>query len=246
MSRLDTTKAAAGPLSGRVRTPLNRQQIFGFWAAWAGWMLDGMDSRHLRAGAWPGADRTSAPFGDRGDARQCRLCRLDAVRAVPGRLGPVLHLGPDRRPLRPHPDAGRHGADLLGVHRRRGLVAERLRARRCSACSPASASAANGPWPAPMSPKPGPRTGARWAPATSRPAIISASSSPPRSTPRSARTLGWRAMFLCGLAPVVVSIVTLLRVKEPERWERGAGGRRPARSARCARSSRHPTASAPS
>jgi MFS family permease len=30
---------------------------------------------------------------------------------------------------------------------------------------------------------------------------------------------GWRAMFLCGLAPVVVSIVTLLRVKEPERWE---------------------------
>jgi MFS family permease len=26
---------------------------------------------------------------------------------------------------------------------------------------------------------------------------------------------GWRAMFLCGLAPVVVSIVTLLKVKEP-------------------------------
>src|SRR5260370_1181715 len=32
-------------------------------------------------------------------------------------------------------------------------------------------------------------------------------------------TYGWRAMFLCGLAPVVVSIVTLLKVKEPERWE---------------------------
>jgi len=30
---------------------------------------------------------------------------------------------------------------------------------------------------------------------------------------------GWRAMFLCGLAPVTVSIVTLLRVKEPERWK---------------------------
>jgi hypothetical protein len=26
------------------RTPLNRQQIIGFWAAWFGWMLDGMDS----------------------------------------------------------------------------------------------------------------------------------------------------------------------------------------------------------
>jgi MFS family permease len=30
---------------------------------------------------------------------------------------------------------------------------------------------------------------------------------------------GWRAMFLCGLAPVVVSIVTLLRVEEPSRWQ---------------------------
>src|SRR5580704_16194801 len=33
-------------------------------------------------------------------------------------------------------------------------------------------------------------------------------------------TLGWRAMFLCGLFPVVVSIATLVFVKEPERWER--------------------------
>jgi MFS family permease len=32
-------------------------------------------------------------------------------------------------------------------------------------------------------------------------------------------SFGWRAMFLCGLFPVVVSIVTLLGVKEPERWE---------------------------
>ncbi len=26
------------------KTPLNRDQIIGFWSAWAGWMLDGMDS----------------------------------------------------------------------------------------------------------------------------------------------------------------------------------------------------------
>jgi MFS family permease len=39
---------------------------------------------------------------------------------------------------------------------------------------------------------------------------------------------GWRAMFLCGLFPVVVAIVTRLRVKEPERWQRvhGIEGRR--------------------
>ncbi len=33
---------------------------------------------------------------------------------------------------------------------------------------------------------------------------------------------GWRAMFLCGLTPVVVSLLILKRVKEPERWERVA------------------------
>jgi MFS family permease len=32
-------------------------------------------------------------------------------------------------------------------------------------------------------------------------------------------SFGWRAMFICGLFPVVVSIATLLGVKEPERWE---------------------------
>jgi MFS family permease len=29
---------------------------------------------------------------------------------------------------------------------------------------------------------------------------------------------GWRAMFLCGLVPIIVSLVMLFRVKEPERW----------------------------
>jgi len=33
---------------------------------------------------------------------------------------------------------------------------------------------------------------------------------------------GWRAMFWCGLSPVIVSFVILRRVKEPERWERKA------------------------
>ena len=38
--------AAAGRFPGarRTTTPLNRQQIAGFWASWAGWLLDGMDS----------------------------------------------------------------------------------------------------------------------------------------------------------------------------------------------------------
>jgi MFS family permease len=31
---------------------------------------------------------------------------------------------------------------------------------------------------------------------------------------------GWRAMFLCGFVPVIVSIFTLFQVKEPKKWER--------------------------
>ena len=31
-------------MPARRRTPLNRSQIAGFWGAWTGWTLDGMDS----------------------------------------------------------------------------------------------------------------------------------------------------------------------------------------------------------
>ncbi|MGA2903804.1 MAG: MFS transporter [Candidatus Korobacteraceae bacterium] len=33
---------------------------------------------------------------------------------------------------------------------------------------------------------------------------------------------GWRAMFWCGLSPVIVALMVLLRVKEPQRWEQKA------------------------
>ncbi len=37
-----------------------------------------------------------------------------------------------------------------------------------------------------------------------------------------AASYGWRAMFWCGMAPVAVAIVVLLRVKEPARWQKTA------------------------
>lgn len=39
---LDNTMTGTG--ARKQRTPLNRSQIAGFWGAWAGWTLDGMDS----------------------------------------------------------------------------------------------------------------------------------------------------------------------------------------------------------
>ncbi len=35
---------------------------------------------------------------------------------------------------------------------------------------------------------------------------------------------GWRAMFLCGLAPAALSLYVALKVKEPERWKTKAAG----------------------
>ncbi|MFX4301935.1 MFS transporter [Alicyclobacillus tolerans] len=37
-----SVQVASAPLS--IKTKLNRQQINGFWAAWSGWLMDGMDS----------------------------------------------------------------------------------------------------------------------------------------------------------------------------------------------------------
>jgi hypothetical protein len=37
-----------------IHTKLSRQQIVGFWGAWAGWALDGMDL--VIYGTKPGAD----------------------------------------------------------------------------------------------------------------------------------------------------------------------------------------------
>ena len=36
---------------------------------------------------------------------------------------------------------------------------------------------------------------------------------------------GWRAMFLCGLVPVLLSLYIVFQVKEPERWQKAAGER---------------------
>ena len=35
---------------------------------------------------------------------------------------------------------------------------------------------------------------------------------------------GWRAMFLCGLSPVLLSLIITLRVKEPKRWKQRTDG----------------------
>ena len=80
----------------RHRTPLNRSQIVGFWGAWAGWTLDGMDSFIYALVLTPALTELLPTLGLCGHARQCRTRRFDPVCAVSGRMGAVVHLGAAR------------------------------------------------------------------------------------------------------------------------------------------------------
>src|SRR3984893_17606317 len=40
----EQNSVAVGVVNRPIRTKLSREQITGFWGAWAGWTLDGMDS----------------------------------------------------------------------------------------------------------------------------------------------------------------------------------------------------------
>lgn len=201
-----------------TRTPLTRQQILGFWAAWAGWMLDGMDSVIYALVLSPaitellprsGIDPTAAHVGFAGSI-------LFALFLIGWGLsflwGPI--------------------ADHFG--RTRSLVATIF----VYAIFTGAAALAQNIWQlALFRLLAGIGVGGEWAMAGTYVA---------EAWPEDRRKMGagylqtgyyfgffvaaalnytigarfgWRAMFLCGLAPVVLAFVTLRKVREPERWK---------------------------
>ena len=205
-------------LSSRVHTKLNRQQVIGFWAAWFGWMLDGMDSVIYALVLGPALTE---------------LLPRSGIEATPANIGYVGSLmfalflvgwglsfiwGPI--------------SDKFG--RTKSLAATVL----VYAVFTAAAAFAPNVWMLALFRfLAGIGVGGEWAMAGTYVA---------EAWPEDRRkmgagylqtgyyfgffvaaalnytvgaSLGWRAMFLCGLAPVVVSIATLVSVKEPERWE---------------------------
>ena len=180
----------------------------------------------LCPGAQSGDEGAAAQIRLRQHARRYRLCRIDFVRAVPGGLGLLLHLGTHRRPLRAAPAAWPPPSWSFRSSPAPPPSPRMCGNWRCSVSWPVSASAGNGRWRAPMSPKPGRRIAASKAPAICRPAITRASFWRPRLNFTVGAAFGWRAMFLCGAVPILVALFTLSRVKEPARWkERHAGPR---------------------
>jgi MFS family permease len=215
-SPVDGIATVATPIA--KNTPLDRQQIIGFWAAWFGWMLDGMDSVIYALVLGPALTE---------------LLPRSGMEATPANIGYVGSL--------------MFGLFLVGwgLSFIWGPISDRFGRTKSLAATilvyalftGAAAFSTNVWMLAIFRFLAGIGVGGEWAMAGTYVA---------EAWPEDRRamgagylqtgyyfgffvaaalnytigaTLGWRAMFLCGLFPVVVSIVTLLGVKEPERWE---------------------------
>ena len=200
-----------------MSTPLNRQQILGFWAAWCGWVLDGMDSVIYALVLSP-AMRELLPNS--------------GIAPTPGNVafaGSILFalflMG--------------WGLSFLW-----GPLADRFGRARCLAATilvfsvfTGAAAFAHTVWQLGLFRfLAGIGIGGEWAMA----GTFVAESWPEDRRKAGAGYLqtgyyagfflaaalnytigaqfGWRAMFLCGAAPVLVTIFTLARVREPSRW----------------------------
>jgi MFS family permease len=206
---------AAGPA---VRTRLTRQQIIGFWSAWAGWTLDGMDSVIYALVLAPALTE---------------LLPRSGIAATPGNVGyagsilfALFLVG--------------WGCSFIW-----GPIADRFGRTKALAATilvysvfTGAAVFADNVWElAIFRLLAGIGVGGEWAMAGTYVA---------EAWPEDRRKMGagylqtgyyfgffvaaglnftvgaaygWRAMFLCGLIPVVVAVYTLLKVKEPARWE---------------------------
>lgn len=200
-----------------MSTPLNRQQILGFWAAWCGWVLDGMDSVIYALVLSPAMKELLPNSG------------IDPTPANVAFSGSILFalflMG--------------WGLSFLW-----GPLADRFGRARCLAATilvfsvfTGAAAFAEKVWQLGLFRfLAGIGIGGEWAMA----GTYVAESWPEDRRKAGAGYLqtgyyagfflaavlnytigaefGWRAMFLCGAAPVLVTIFTLARVREPSRW----------------------------
>src|SRR6202789_4312152 len=201
-----------------ARTPLSRPQITGFWAAWTGWTLDGMDSFLLSLGVVPAIAGARPESG------------MDGSPANVGFLGSILFA------------LFLVGWGLAFVW---GPIADRFGRTRVLAASvlmyavfTGAAALSQNVWELGLFRLlAGIGIGGEWALAGTYVA---------ESWPEDRRKMGagylqtgyyagfffaaalnftvgahfgWRAMFLCGLAPAALSLYVALKVKEPERWK---------------------------
>jgi MFS family permease len=201
------------------RTPLNRQQIVGFWAAWFGWMLDGMDSVIFALVLAPALTELLPHSG-----MQASPANIGFVGSIMFALflvgwgmsfiwGPISDKFGRTKSLAATVlvYAGFTGAAALSTN-----MWELALFRFLAGIGIGGQWAMAGTYVAEAWPEDRRKMGAGYLQTGYYFGFFVAAA----LNYTIGATFGWRAMFLCGLFPVVVSIATLVFVKEPERWER--------------------------
>jgi MFS family permease len=212
--------AASGALGGK-RTALSRAQITGFWAAWTGWTLDGMDSFIYALVLSPALTELLPKSGMNGSPANVGMVGSVLFALFLVGWGLAFVWGPI--------------ADRFG--RTRVLAASVL----VYAVFTGAAALSQNVWELGLFRLlAGIGIGGEWALAGTYVA---------EAWPEDRRKMGagylqtgyytgfflaaalnftvgahfgWRAMFLCGLAPVLLSLYVLFKVKEPDKWAKTA------------------------
>lgn len=213
--------AALRTTSPTTKTPLNRSQITGFWAAWAGWTLDGMDSVIYALVLSPALTELLPKSG------------FEAKPANVGYAGSVLFalfLVGWGLSLIWGPIADRFGrtrvlaATIFVYAVFTGLAALSQNVYQLGIFRLLAGIGIGGEWAlagtyvAEAWPEDRRKMGAGYLQTGYYAGFFLASA----LNFTVGAHYGWRAMFWCGLTPVIVAFLILQRVKEPARWEQKA------------------------
>ena len=204
-----------------TRTRLNRSQITGFWAAWTGWTLDGMDSVIYALVLSPALTE---------------LLPKSRIKATPGNVGFAgsvlfaLFLVGWGLSLIWGPIADRFGrtrvlaatifvyAVFTGAAAMSQNIWQLALFRLLAGIGIGGEWALAGTYVAEAWPEDRRKMGAGYLQTGYYAGFFLASA----LNYTVGAHFGWRAMFWCGLTPVIVAFIVLRRIKEPERWERKA------------------------
>src|SRR6202050_1037522 len=213
--------SSAAPAAAQPHTKLSRAQITGFWAAWSGWTLDGMDSFIYALVLSPALTELLPKSGMNGSPANVGLVGsiLFALFLVGWGLafiwGPIADRFGRARVL---------AASVLVYALFTGAAALSQSVWQLGLFRLLAGIGIGGEWAlagtyvAEAWPEDRRKMGAGYLQTGYYAGFFLASA----LNYTVATRYGWRAMFWCGLTPVVVAVMVLLRVKESERWQQKA------------------------